>query len=69
MVLLLQPYYWGLSSGTGCKPCMCDPVGSEVKQCDLISGQCQCRPGVIGEQCDQCAPGYYGFTISGCKSE
>ena len=64
---LFQENSWGLDSGRGCTPCECDSLGSVYSQCDQRTGQCTCRPGVEGQKCDQCAPGYYGFSINGCK--
>ncbi|XP_047526649.1 agrin-like isoform X2 [Vanessa atalanta] len=47
--------------GAGCpSQCGCHRLGSVVEQCDE-SGQCQCRPGVGGQKCDRCEPGYWGL--------
>ncbi|XP_054036118.1 laminin subunit alpha-3 [Dryobates pubescens] len=49
---------------TGCQSCNCSErgvVNVASPQCDKTSGQCRCKPGVRGLQCDQCAPGTYGF--------
>lgn len=27
--------------------------------CNPISGECNCKLGVVGPQCDECAEGYY----------
>lgn len=53
----------------GCKLCDCDAIGSQSELCDPQSGQCPCKPGVAGDQCNQCLPSYYGFSTDGCKSE
>ncbi|XP_056277207.1 laminin subunit alpha-3-like isoform X2 [Pseudoliparis swirei] len=48
----------------GCEGCGCSPKGIEVNaglDCDLITGQCGCKPRVGGRQCDRCAAGYYRF--------
>eukprot|EP00117_Sycon_ciliatum_P017666 scpid9788/ scgid16578/ Laminin subunit gamma-1; Laminin B2 chain; Laminin-1 subunit gamma; Laminin-10 subunit gamma; Laminin-11 subunit gamma; Laminin-2 subunit gamma; Laminin-3 subunit gamma; Laminin-4 subunit gamma; Laminin-6 subunit gamma; Laminin-7 subunit gamma; Laminin-8 subunit gamma; Laminin-9 subunit gamma; S-laminin subunit gamma len=52
-----------------CIPCQCNTSytdgGSGI--CDIVSGQCPCRPGVEGRQCDQCQNGYHSLTAgSGC---
>ena len=37
--------------------------------CAEIGGQCDCLPGVRGRRCDQCTPGFYNLTRSGCTRE
>ncbi|XP_018431602.1 PREDICTED: laminin subunit beta-1-like [Nanorana parkeri] len=51
----------------GSLPCLCDLQGSLSAVCDKIGGQCMCKPNVIGQRCDQCAPGTYGFGPYGCS--
>ncbi|XP_063282783.1 laminin subunit beta-4-like [Pelobates fuscus] len=51
----------------GALPCLCDMQGSLSAVCDKIGGQCKCKPNVIGQRCDQCAPGTYGFGPYGCN--
>ncbi|XP_054633682.1 laminin subunit beta-2 isoform X1 [Dunckerocampus dactyliophorus] len=50
----------------GALPCNCHPQGSISSVCDVRGGQCRCRPNVIGQRCEQCAFGTYGFGPSGC---
>ncbi|XP_053572856.1 LOW QUALITY PROTEIN: netrin-4 [Bombina bombina] len=56
-----------------CKACSCHPVGSAVLPpgshivCDPNNGDCPCKPGVAGPQCDQCMVGYWGFGDYGCR--
>ncbi|KAI2649791.1 Laminin subunit beta-2 [Labeo rohita] len=50
----------------GALACQCDPQGSTSAECDKVGGQCHCKPNVIGRNCDQCAPGTYGFGPNGC---
>ncbi|XP_041655654.1 laminin subunit beta-2 [Cheilinus undulatus] len=52
----------------GALPCQCDPQGSLSGECDKVGGQCHCKPNVMGQRCDQCAPGTYGFGVNGCTS-
>lgn len=40
--------------------CNCHPLGSEMAQCDRITGVCECREGAAGKQCDECARGFTG---------
>ena len=54
------------SNSEGCSDCLCDPLGAVSGECDAITGQCTCRPGVTGLRCDQCLPGFAGMTSSGC---
>ena len=53
--------------------CTCDPKGTENgDQCaHKQNGQCRCKFGVEGDNCNECRNGYYGFGLestSGCKS-
>lgn len=44
-------------------------MGAVQESCDDQTGQCECRPNVIGRQCDQCRPAYFNMTTSvGCQS-
>ncbi|KAM6919501.1 laminin subunit alpha-3-like [Lycodopsis pacificus] len=48
----------------GCEGCECSPNGIKANaglDCDLITGQCSCKPRIGGRQCDRCAAGYYRF--------
>ncbi|MGH0121600.1 UNVERIFIED_CONTAM: hypothetical protein FKN15_006577 [Acipenser sinensis] len=53
--------------------CACHPVGSVPYQlsafslCDPSNGECVCKPGVGGPQCDKCMVGYWGFGEYGCR--
>ncbi|KAL0267895.1 UNVERIFIED_CONTAM: hypothetical protein PYX00_010038 [Menopon gallinae] len=50
----------------GAFPCDCDPTGSKSYACNPLGGQCECKPNVVGRQCNRCAPGTYGFGPNGC---
>ncbi|KAM7532855.1 hypothetical protein Aperf_G00000128727 [Anoplocephala perfoliata] len=49
-------------------PCECNVTGSVTPICDKITGQCPCRPGVVGRKCDQCDLYHYRFSSSGCTA-
>ena len=54
--------------------CNCDPTGTKrfgngTLICDAIGGQCQCKPLVIGQRCDRCAPGSFNFGEEGCTGK
>lgn len=53
------------STGLGCKSCDC-AVASNSTQCDDHTGDCRCKPGVTGRQCERCLPGYWNYTPDGC---
>ena len=56
-----EPEHYGLSESDpyGCKPCECDIGGAIDNHCDVITGQCRCRPHVEGRQCDQMQEEYF----------
>ncbi|KRZ28597.1 Laminin-like protein epi-1 [Trichinella pseudospiralis] len=45
----------------GAISCDCNLEGSTSFVCERYGGQCSCKPNVIGRQCTQCKPGYFGF--------
>jgi len=51
-----------------CRPCNCHPVGSSGKICNQTNGQCPCKDGVTGLECNRCAKGYQqsGSPIAPC---
>ncbi|VDO65846.1 unnamed protein product [Schistosoma margrebowiei] len=59
----------------GCSPCECNPIGTlanygsqGIGVCNPETGQCPCKPGVGGVNCDKCFDGFYGFhTGQGCQ--
>uniref|UniRef100_A0A8C6SB72 Laminin, gamma 1 n=1 Tax=Neogobius melanostomus TaxID=47308 RepID=A0A8C6SB72_9GOBI len=53
-------------TGSRCLPCGCNSIGSESPQCD-DRGMCSCKPGVTGEKCDRCQPGFHSLTEAGCR--
>uniref|UniRef100_A0A8C9NAD6 Laminin subunit gamma 2 n=1 Tax=Serinus canaria TaxID=9135 RepID=A0A8C9NAD6_SERCA len=52
--------------GLCCLPCLCHPWGSLGPQCDS-EGRCSCKPGVMGDKCDQCQPGFESLSEAGCR--
>ncbi|XP_030063379.1 laminin subunit gamma-1 [Microcaecilia unicolor] len=58
--------FYRLGNEERCQFCNCNPVGSLSTQCDNY-GRCSCKPGVIGEKCDRCKPGFHSLTEAGCR--
>ncbi|XP_014218984.1 laminin subunit gamma-1 isoform X2 [Copidosoma floridanum] len=50
-----------------CIACNCNEIGSRSLQCNS-EGKCQCKPGVTGDKCDQCAANFFDFGSFGCTS-
>jgi len=40
----------------GCQDCQCSKSGSTDNECNQETGQCNCKPGLIGKECDKCPP-------------
>lgn len=41
--------------------CDCNWDGAIDNSCDVVTGQCSCKAGIFGRQCDQCHPGQWNF--------
>ncbi|XP_059569197.1 laminin subunit alpha-5 isoform X3 [Alligator mississippiensis] len=62
--VVCEPQTFGCHPLVGCEDCNCSRPGvQELTEpgCDVDSGQCRCKPNVIGRRCNLCAPGYYHF--------
>ncbi|CAG9768432.1 unnamed protein product [Ceutorhynchus assimilis] len=60
-----MPGYWKTLK-KDCIKCHCNEIGSIDSICNQETGQCNCRPGVTAQNCDQCLPDYYGTVETGC---
>lgn len=49
--------FFGSTQGVDgkCSDCKCDPDGIVSNECDELTGQCNCKPGITGRRCDRCA--------------
>ena len=48
--------HYGEAVAGACQPCQCDADGSISDECDEVTGQCNCKPGITGRDCTYCAP-------------
>lgn len=64
---LPQENYYRPPGQDACLPCDCFPHGSHSRVCDMDTGQCSCKPGVIGRQCNRCDNPFAEVTILGCE--
>ncbi len=50
-----------------CQPCQCYPIGTNLNDetflpiCNGYTGDCSCKPHVVGRDCDKCADGYFNL--------
>ena len=50
-----------------CQPCQCYPIGTNLDEettlpiCNGYTGDCLCKPHVIGRNCEKCADGYFNL--------
>ncbi|KAG8447132.1 hypothetical protein GDO86_014548 [Hymenochirus boettgeri] len=59
-----QPQTFGCHPLVGCEECDCSPVGLQNKTepgCNEQTGQCTCKPNIVGRRCERCVPGFYGY--------
>lgn len=54
---------YGYDPIIGCEECHCNPLGVRRGrlQCDLQTGECDCKPNVVTRTCDRCQAGYWNF--------
>ena len=61
--------YFNLSASIpdGCELCRCNTTGTVASSsvCDMVTGQCPCKPNVVGLDCSSCASGHYGIERDG----
>uniref|UniRef100_A0A673I5R5 Laminin subunit alpha-5 n=1 Tax=Sinocyclocheilus rhinocerous TaxID=307959 RepID=A0A673I5R5_9TELE len=58
-------FYGDAITAKNCTRCNCSPCGTA--HCDPHTGQCHCKPGVVGAHCDRCEDGAFGFdSCTGC---
>uniref|UniRef100_A0A674CCJ8 Laminin, alpha 1 n=1 Tax=Salmo trutta TaxID=8032 RepID=A0A674CCJ8_SALTR len=61
-------YYGDAITAKNCQACGCHGNGSYSAMCDLLTGQCTCKPNVVGEKCDQCQVGFHSLLSGqGCR--
>lgn len=54
--------------GVPCQACLCNANGSVSDECDELTGQCNCKPGITGRDCSFCAPRHV-IGPAGCTCE
>ena len=65
---ICDTFKYGNALEKDCSDCPCYECGSEM--CHGETGDCVCKSNVIGDFCDQCAPGFWDYDAcheTGCK--
>uniref|UniRef100_A0A8C4XFR5 Laminin subunit beta-1 n=1 Tax=Erpetoichthys calabaricus TaxID=27687 RepID=A0A8C4XFR5_ERPCA len=67
-----KPGFYGNALAHDCRCCTCNSAGTlraqctgDMCRCDGTTGMCQCRPNVVGQNCDLCAPNHWNFGMPG----
>ncbi|XP_070555377.1 laminin subunit alpha-like [Ptychodera flava] len=57
------PQTFGYDPFIGCERCDCSLSGVRRGNgnCDLVTGQCNCKDNVAGRKCDVCSPGFFDY--------
>ncbi|XP_053520768.1 laminin subunit alpha-2 isoform X5 [Artibeus jamaicensis] len=63
--LCADGYFGDAVDAKNCQPCHCNANGSFSEICHTRTGQCECRPNVLGQRCDRCKPETFGLQSSG----
>lgn len=66
-----KPGYYDLSASNndGCEPCNCHKEFSYSSYCDIVTGQCSCKPHITGLKCDQIEANFFCPHIDSLKYE
>ncbi|KAI6647890.1 Usherin-like [Oopsacas minuta] len=56
------------TNADGCVACACNQIGSKNDNCDPITSNCDCKPGVGAVRCDTCLSGFHSFSTNGCQA-
>ncbi|XP_054279344.1 laminin subunit beta-1 [Macrosteles quadrilineatus] len=64
--------FWNFDENNpeGCQSCTCNTEGTINNQgCNQVTGECTCKRYVVGRDCNQCLPEYWGLSDiqDGCK--
>ena len=69
----MQGFYGNATEEAGvCLSCDCNVIGTMLDgnnqplPCDTTTGQCPCKEGVTGRQCDLCSDDFFNLTRDGC---
>ena len=46
--------------------CICNSIGSKDEDCNKITGECSCKVGFTGTNCNGCATGFTGSSCNEC---